>query len=361
MSTLAAATTTTADSFSPYAFLLHGGARRSSPGAVSGMGTPSTTNADVATPESATSSLHSVLSDTEHGRALAADLEFIVPPNIEAVDQELPASSRCLFMGHLRFETTTADVRWMIKSLTGVNPLRCDIRGNGCCVIYLLNDADVTAVRALNRRVLFDHHGFWFARTPEAVDVLMDYVEQQIPALNQMPSGKRRALRLPRDALVVEDSRSSKHHRRSAVAKNQQQNQQQQVQQRPQQPQQPLQPLQPCALSTTAPPSACQTPLATPDHRRPQYHLGTPCGSVRSRGPVSPFLTHTSSAEEQYHQPQQHGQGYASFNFHECPPDYVLPQESEKPSASHCNSSAFGSRLGHAPIARLGSSSRPTY
>jgi hypothetical protein len=74
--------------------------------------------------------------------------------------------------------------------------------------VHLANDHDVGAVRDLNRRVLFDHQGFWFARTGAAVDVLMNYVDQEMPK-------KKKSLHLPRDALVVEDSRSSKQYRRS--------------------------------------------------------------------------------------------------------------------------------------------------
>jgi len=187
--------------FQPYGFLLRPQQRRSS-------------NSEQQQQEQNKPYVPRLLTETEHGEYLGQTCDFIVPPQITPTDPaELPASSRCLFIGHLRFETTTADVRWIVKKLTDVNPLRADIRGNGCCVVYLSSEQDANAVRLLSRRILFDRHGFWFARTGDSVDILMDYVEKVLPALG-CTGTKRRSLRLPRDAIVVEDSRSSKSNRR---------------------------------------------------------------------------------------------------------------------------------------------------
>jgi hypothetical protein len=198
-------------SFQPYAFLLEGRPRRlstssneQSPDGSTGHRTPPQRPADC--PQ--------VLADTDltemHSKHLAQHLEFIVPPRINPVENsELPSSNYCLFLGHLKFETTPADVRWLMKKLCGVTPLKAEFRGNGCCVVYLATESDEMAVRSLNRRVLFDRNGVWFARTAVAVDVLMDYVEKVLPRL-----GKRGCLRLPRDSLVVEESRSGKKFRR---------------------------------------------------------------------------------------------------------------------------------------------------
>ena len=191
-------------SFQPYGFLLRPQQQRR------GSNPPSPTH-----PQQDAAYEPRLLAETEHGAYLGHACDFIVPPEITPTDPaELPASSRCLFIGHLRFETTTADVRWIVKKLTDVNPLRADIRGNGCCVVYLASEADANAVRLLSRRILFDRHGFWFARTGDAVDIMMDYVEKVLPGLG-CTGAKRRSLRLPRDAIVVEDSRSSKSNRRS--------------------------------------------------------------------------------------------------------------------------------------------------
>lgn len=214
-------------SFQPYGFLLTGRRRTSSISSTgddgsNGFQTPPQGPAD--SPRSDSTALV-----TEHGKFLAAHLELIVPPRLNPVEnaEHQPTSSHCLFMGHLKFETTPGDVRWLLKRLCGVTALRAEFRGNGCCVVYLANESDEMAVRSLNRRVLFDHNGVWFARTAAAVDVLMDYVEKVLPRLSGKFGRHRPCLRLPRDSLVVEDSRSAKkvrrHHeennaRRSAAA-----------------------------------------------------------------------------------------------------------------------------------------------
>lgn len=204
------------ESFQPYAFLLEG--RR---GRTSSLSSTDESNTGLQTPpqgpQYVADSPRSSTSDvpSEHGKYLAGHLELVVPPRITPVEgAELPTSSHCLFMGHLKFETTPADVRWMLKRLCGVTALRAEFRGNGCCVVYLASEADEMAVRSLNRRVLFDHNGVWFARTAAAVDVLMDYVEKILPRLCGKYGRHRPCLRLPRDSLVVEDSRSAKKARR---------------------------------------------------------------------------------------------------------------------------------------------------
>jgi len=195
--------------FQPYAFLLAGRRRRCSSTTSHSEDSPADSTGFRTPPQHASDSPRTTAADlgSEHGKFLEDRLDFIVPPRINPVDTtDLPTSEHCLFLGHLKFETTPADVRWLIKKLCGVTPLKAEFRGNGCCVVYLANESDELAVRGLNRRVLFDHGGVWFARTAMAVDVLMDYVEKVLPRLG----GRRRCLRLPRDSLVVEESRSAK-------------------------------------------------------------------------------------------------------------------------------------------------------
>jgi hypothetical protein len=196
-------------SFQPYAFLLAGRRRTSSGASIpddnsNGFHTPPQGPQD--SPRSSAPELAS-----EHAKYLGGHLEFVVPPRINPVENaELPTSSHCLFLGHLKFETSPADVRWLLKRLCGVTVLRAEFRGNGCCVVYLASENDEMAVRSLNRRVLFDHNGVWFARTAAAVDILLDYVEKVLPRLCGKYGRHRPCLRLPRDSLVVEDSRSGK-------------------------------------------------------------------------------------------------------------------------------------------------------
>jgi len=195
--------------FQPYGFLLTGRRRGSSTTSHSGEESSSTSTGFRTPPQRPSDSPRTAAADlgSEHGKFLEDQLDFVVPPRINPVDTtDLPTSEHCLFLGHLKFETTPADVRWLLKKLCGVTALKAEFRGNGCCVVYLANEKDELAVRSLNRRILFDHDGIWFARTAKAVDVLMDYVEKVLPRIG----GRRRCLRLPRDSLVVEESRSAK-------------------------------------------------------------------------------------------------------------------------------------------------------
>jgi hypothetical protein len=193
--------TTTDAAFQPYGFLL-AGRRRSPCSSPDGCSTPS---AGARTPPEGPADL--AFMTTEHAKHLAEHLEFIVPPHINPVEHDnVHATGHCLFIGHLRFETTTADVRWMVHKLSGVIPVKAEVRGNGCCVVYLASEKDEREVQKLNRRILFDHQGIWFARTDAAVAALSDYVERVLPKLGN----RRRCLRLPRDSIVVEESRSAK-------------------------------------------------------------------------------------------------------------------------------------------------------
>lgn len=268
------------DTFQPYGFLLRPRARRSPQ-----KGPNDSASSDDHPPQPEQPYTPALLSETEHGAYLAHACDYIVPPEISPTDPaELPASARCLFIGHLRFETTTADVRWIIKKLTDVNPLRADIRGNGCCVVYLSSEADADAVRLLSRRILFDRHGFWFARTGDAVDVLMDYVEKVLPALG-CTGAKRRSLRLPRDAIVVEDSRSSKQHRRKL-----------QQQQHP-------------------------TPMSLSPASMSQHRHMTPMGSAAS----TPHVKYASPSFNNAGFHGHHAPAYATGGFHDSPPEYAMP------------------------------------
>jgi hypothetical protein len=197
-----------AESFQPYAFLL-AGRRRTSPSVP--------TNSDDSSPGHPTPLQNPVIapslfSGTEHGYALGGRLEFLVPPRIKPVDAVDPRiSGHCLFVGHLKFETAPADIRWLLKRLCGVTALSAEVRGSGCCMVHLATEADEDAVRTLNGRVLFDHDGVWFANDAAATSVLADYVDVVLPRrLHASKHGRQRpSLRLPRDTLVVEEPRSN--------------------------------------------------------------------------------------------------------------------------------------------------------
>lgn len=185
-------------SFQPYGFLLNGGRRLSgviSAGASDGSRTPPVDPVDPW-----------VAGYKPEHAFLAGSCEYIVPPKINPVEHETPLRARTLFVGQLKFETTPAEVRWIIHSLLGVTALKVDARGPGCFVVYLATEADELAVRTLNRRILMDHTGFWFARTQDGCDAMIDYVEKVLPRLGL--GNKKRSLHLPRDCIVVEESRS---------------------------------------------------------------------------------------------------------------------------------------------------------
>jgi hypothetical protein len=185
-------------SFQPYGFLLNGGRRVSSsigsPGASDGSRTPPVDPADAW-----------IAGFKPEHAFLAESCEYIVPPKINPIEHETPLRARTLFVGQLKFETTPAEVRWIIHSLLGVTALKVDARGPGCFVVYLASEADELAVRSLNRRILMDHTGFWYARTQDGCDAMIDYVEKVLPRLGM--GNKKRSLHLPRDCIVVEESR----------------------------------------------------------------------------------------------------------------------------------------------------------
>ena len=139
---------------------------------------------------------------SEHLAHLDGRLEYIELPTLQAVDHPTPDSAQILFLGHMRFETTGAELRWLIRRFAGVSVLKAESRGSGCFNVYLANEADAQKVRGLHKRMLFDHRGVWFARTPEETGFLADYVDHVLARM-----GKKR-LRLPKDCMVVEEPRS---------------------------------------------------------------------------------------------------------------------------------------------------------
>jgi hypothetical protein len=136
---------------------------------------------------------------TEHGAFLDEKLEYIVPPSLSPIEHETPANARTVFMGHMRFETTAAEVRWIVRKLTGVTPLKAEPRGKGCFLLHLNSESDEAAVRGLHHRILMDHHGVWVARNAQEQQVLADYVEF---VLTRNRNLKR--LHLPKDCVCVE-------------------------------------------------------------------------------------------------------------------------------------------------------------
>lgn len=121
--------------------------------------------------------------------------------------RNLPA----LFIGQVRFETTSAELIWLVQRICGACASHLEGRGAGCYLLYCKSEADLPLVRSLHKRVLFDVGGVWLARTAEEVDALCEYVALDASLLS-------RSARLPRDSMVVEelkvDAIGGAHHRR---------------------------------------------------------------------------------------------------------------------------------------------------
>jgi hypothetical protein len=130
--------------------------------------------------------------------ALWRRLELLQLPEISPVECPTPTNAFSLFVGQVRFETTAAELRWIIRRVANVLPIKAEPRGIGCFIVYFKSAADCDAVRRLHKRILFDNSGVWFARTELEVEVLFEY------ATNTLPYVSRRC-HLPRDCMTVED------------------------------------------------------------------------------------------------------------------------------------------------------------
>jgi hypothetical protein len=134
-------------------------------------------------------------------RSLVDRLEFIEPPFVTDAGVGLIRSA-CfrLFIGQIRFETTAAEMRWLIHYLTGISALKVELRGMGCCMAYFETYEEIQQVCTLRARLLFDHTGVWYARDDEQRAVLQRYVAYYVSQIG-------RGFRLPKDTCVLEEER----------------------------------------------------------------------------------------------------------------------------------------------------------
>ncbi|KAI5684624.1 hypothetical protein MNV84_04926 [Leishmania braziliensis] len=103
-----------------------------------------------------------------------------------------------LFIGQVRFETTPAELLWLVHRTCGACASHLESRGAGCYLLYCKSEADLTLVRSLHKRILFDIGGVWLARTADEVDAMCEYIALDAPLLSKKA-------RLPRDSMVVEE------------------------------------------------------------------------------------------------------------------------------------------------------------
>eukprot|EP00796_Vickermania_ingenoplastis_P008738 gene8738-6144_t len=133
-------------------------------------------------------------------RALQSKCRFIAfPSSLPPVNHSNTGQvDLALFIGQVRFETSPAELIWLIHRTCGACASHLESRGAGCYLLYLKSQADLVLVRSLHKRILFDIGGVWLARSPEEVDALCEYVAVEAPALSKKA-------RLPRDSMVVEE------------------------------------------------------------------------------------------------------------------------------------------------------------
>lgn len=176
-----------------------------------------------------------------HEPALGDICDLLNPPTsiIDDSDIPVPVGKPTLFLGHMRFETTAFEVAWLIMQTTGVRIIKAEPRPGGCFVIHLASHNDAMLVRTLHKRLLFDIGAVWYARTPEQVEAMTDYIRDTLLPKRQ----RREKIRVPHDALCVEDQKTPSAPRRNIAPApqagevryaQQQQHQQQQQQQQQQ-------------------------------------------------------------------------------------------------------------------------------
>lgn len=135
-------------------------------------------------------------------KALVNRMEFIQPPAVREAGT-FPPSTRStnylrVFIGQCRFESTPAELRWLVHYLTNVQPVKVELRGTGCFMAYVQNYEEVYALLNLKEKLLFDHTGVWYARDEEQASFLRRYVQSYV-------AGIGKGFRLPKDMVVLHD------------------------------------------------------------------------------------------------------------------------------------------------------------
>ena len=260
----------------------------------------------------------SILGDTEHGEFLAEKLEYIVPPAINAVEREVAPTGFAVFMGHMKFEPTAAEVRWIIRKLTGVTAVKAEPRSKGCFLVQVANEHDERIVRTLHRRLLMDRTGFWYARDANEQQDLSDYIEHVVNP------GPKKRLRLPKDCVTVETPHSTPVPPSALQQPQQQQPQQHSGSPVGQQHQQgnmnlsgPNTPLGGHGGFSRGSPTASGPPAQHHHHHHQhQFHGGSPSAPP----PYGPPVTHQHQHGHQHHQPSVFGRGRPA-GFNDAPPN----------------------------------------
>lgn len=145
--------------------------------------------------------LSSELPSTVVHRGLQSKCRFIAfPPTLsnQHYNNTGQTSHPALFIGQVRFETTPSELIWLIHRSCGACVSCLESRGAGCYLVFLKSEADLSLVRGLHKRIFFDIGGVWFARTPQEMDALYEYISVEA-------SLRSKKAHLPRDSMVVEE------------------------------------------------------------------------------------------------------------------------------------------------------------
>lgn len=133
-------------------------------------------------------------------RSLLRQCAFIpFPANLPTSNaQPYTPGTFALFIGQVRFETSPAELIWLIEHTCGVAPTHLEGRGSGCYLVFMKAQEELPLVHTLHKRILFDIGGAWYASNAEEAKNLNDYL-----ANGAAPLSKK--FRLPRDSMVVEE------------------------------------------------------------------------------------------------------------------------------------------------------------
>lgn len=128
-------------------------------------------------------------------------------------DADAPPTGRLfkLFVGHVTFEVTAPQLRWILYMLTGVTCGKVEKRGNGCYMVFLMNHEEMWTVKGLHKRALFDHGRVWFAQNPDQEATLQQYAQTQLKGLHA---------HLPNGLVVIDEETSRRRPGRGGQGKN---------------------------------------------------------------------------------------------------------------------------------------------
>uniref|UniRef100_A0A7S1PPD1 Uncharacterized protein n=1 Tax=Neobodo designis TaxID=312471 RepID=A0A7S1PPD1_NEODS len=136
-----------------------------------------------------------------HTQALSAECKWIELP--DTMRRAAPRAGNAntggakVFVGQARHETTPAHIAAIFEMLGGASPTVIRPAGKGCFVTFFCDIPTARNVSRLNRRLLLDHGGAWYAESDSAVVTMHNYVNgSAFRNVGQM--------KLPKQPMVIE-------------------------------------------------------------------------------------------------------------------------------------------------------------